>query len=355
MRITLTAATAMAAAVLLIPAAPASAAAPDRWGFAYVKDPTTVAWTPLPPAYQYGSWMTFAPGLQADGIKIATGRFLVRFPQIGTGSRGIPHVTAVSADGRFCEAVRWYATGADQIVDVQCFKPGGAPIDSQFTVLWTVSSGTAVPGAYASVQANALGGIVQQYNSTGSANSVTASPPGYYQVRFKGVGAAGLLSGNLQVTAVQPNAQPRRCKVARWTFSGTDVIALVACFNPATGALMDSEFTASFHRERSVYAAAYPPRYFGYVASWAPPGQTNFNSIYGFGANGIGGPVVKYPDLHQKQTHAQVTAYGDTSGYCGLKDLWIDAGGTAVVTAACFTNAGAPVDLPYLSTFSSSV
>ena len=42
---------------------------------------------------------------------------------------------------------------------------------------------------------------------------MTASPPGHYQVRFKNVGVAGVQSGNLQVTAVQPTAQPRRCKV----------------------------------------------------------------------------------------------------------------------------------------------
>jgi hypothetical protein len=350
----LAAATAMVTAAALLLPAPAQAATPDRWGFAFVKDPTVTVWNPLPSPYQWGSWKTFAPALVADGIKVATGRYLVRFPQIGAaGARGIPHVTAVAADGRFCEAVRWNASGADEIVDVQCFKPGGPPIDSPFTVLWTLSSGV-VPAAnaYASVQATSLGAIVQQYNSTGGAVTVGPSSPGYYTVRFVGVGAPGALSGSVQVTAVQPNAQPRRCKVARWTWSGTDVIALVACYNPATGLLMDAEFVASYHRQRAVTANV--PAYFGYVSN-AFTGQTNYNSLYGFGANSVGGMVVKYPDLHQKETHAQVTAFGDSSSYCGLEKLWSDVSGTALVSIACFTNAGTPISDRWLSTFTSRI
>ncbi|WP_327007813.1 hypothetical protein OHA72_11355 [Dactylosporangium sp. NBC_01737] len=347
-------ATAMVTAALLLPSAPAQAATPDRWGFAYVKDPTITVWNTLPTTYQWGSWKTLAPAAWADGIKVTTGRYLVRFPQIGVaGARGIPHVTAVNPDGRFCEAVRWNLSGVDEIVDVQCFKPGGFPVDTPFTVLWTLSSGV-VPAAnaYASVQSTALGAIVQQYNSTGGPVTIGPSSPGYYTVRFTGVGTAGVQSGNIQVTAVQPNAQPRRCKVARWGWSGTDVIALVACYNPATGALMDSEFVASFHRQRAVTANV--PVYFGYVAN-AFAGQTNFNSLYGFGANSIGGMVIKYPDLHQKETHSQVTAFGDSSSYCGLEKLWSDAGGTALVSIACFTNAGAPIADRYLSTFTSRI
>ena len=113
-------ATAMVTAALLLPSAPAQAATPDRWGFAFVKDPTITVWNTLPTTYQWGSWKTFAPAAWADGIKVTTGRYLVRFPQIGVaGAKGIPHVTAVNPDGRFCEAVRWNLSGLDEIVDVQ--------------------------------------------------------------------------------------------------------------------------------------------------------------------------------------------------------------------------------------------
>lgn len=236
---------------------------------------------------------------------------------------------------------------------MQCFKPGGAPADTPFTILWTLSSGV-VPAAntYASVQVSTPGAVVQQYNSVGGPVVVTPAPVGYYSIRFVGVGGPGVQAGDIQVTAVQPNAQPRRCKVARWTWSGTDVTVLVACFNPITGAPMDSDFVASFHRQRAVTATV--PTYFGYVAS-PFGGQTNFNSLYGFGANSIGGMVIKYPGLHQKETHSQVTAFGDSSSYCGLEKLWSDASGTALVSVACFTNAGVPVTDRYLSTFTSRI
>lgn len=347
-------ATAMVTAALLLPSSPAQAATPDRWGFAYVKDPTITVWNTLPTAYQWGSWKTFAPAAWADGIKVTTGRYLVRFPQIGVASaRGIPHVTAVNPDGRFCEVVRWNISGVDEIVDVACFKPGGGPVDTPFTVLWTLSSGVVpAPNTYASVQATSLGAIVQQYNSVGGPVAVGPSSPGYYSVRFSGVGGPGIQAGNIQVTAVQPNAQARRCKVARWTWAGTDVNVLVACYDPATGALLDSDFVASFHRQRAVTATL--PTYYGYVAN-AFAGQTNFNSISGFGGNSIGGMVIKYPGLHQKETHSQVTAFGDTSNYCGLEKLWTDSSGTALVSIACFTNIGAPVNDRYLSTFTSRI
>ncbi|GAA2606096.1 hypothetical protein GCM10010399_41320 [Dactylosporangium fulvum] len=355
MKISVGIVTAMATAALLVPAAPAAAATPDHWGFAFVKDPTTTVATPLDPAYQYGSWKAFAPAALADGVKIGPGRFLVRFPMIGLGAfRGIPHVTAVSNDGHFCEAVRWGAQGADEVVDVQCFKPFGFPDDSQFTVLWTVSSGVTGPGAHAYVHVAALSGIIQQYNSSGAGNSVTTGGPGSYTVRFANVGLAGIHTGNLQVTAVQSNAQPRRCKVARWSWSTPDVYALIACFDATSGAPAYSEFTASFHRERSVHGAVSPPTRFGYVTS-TTSSQSNYNSALGFGANSIGGMTVKYPMLYQKETHAQVTAIGDTANYCGLEKPWSDAGGTAVVSVACFDQTGARVGSAYLSTFSSSI
>ncbi|GAB3979410.1 hypothetical protein GCM10027615_55760 [Plantactinospora veratri] len=95
---------------------------------------------------------------------------------------------------------------------------------------------------------------------------------------------AGTLAGNLQVTAVQPNAGPRRCKVARWGASGVDIIAYVACFDQG-GAPVNSEFTLSYHRERAVYGSFGPPKYTGYFFS-AGAGQTNWNyPAGGFGFN----------------------------------------------------------------------
>jgi hypothetical protein len=350
--------TAMLATALLIPDSPAAAATADRFGFALVDNPAVPIWTPLPGAYQFGSW---APGPVATGGKIATGRFLVKFPNIGLGARGNAHVTAVANDGRFCEIVGWNSSGADEIVDVQCFKAGGTAADTPFTVLWTVSSGIlpAGVGAYASAQvvSNVL---AQSYNSTGAPVTVASIGVGLYNVRFLGVGAPpGVLSGNVQVTAQQPNAQPRRCKILRWDAAAADVVVYVACHDPVTGAAMNSDFTASFHRERSVYASFVPPKYFGYLAT-PFAGPTNYSYPLGVGANsfspsGLGTYTVKFPALHEKSTTAHVTAIGDGPTYCTIQALWSQFGSDAVLPVACFTNAGAPQNSEFSATFSSSV
>lgn len=349
---------AMIAAALVIPGPPAAAATADRFGFAYVADPSVPTWTPLPGGYQFGSW---APGPVATGGKIATGRFLVRFPNVAAGSRGNVHVTAVADDGRFCQIVRWGSSGADEIVDVQCYRAGGGAADTPFTVLWTVSSGV-VPtreGAYASAQV-VSNGLAQSYNSTGAPVTLGVGGPGLYAVRFAGVGSLlGDLTGDVQVTAQHPNARPTRCKILRWGAAGSDAVVYVICHNPLTGAQMYSDFTVSFHRERSVYASFDPPKHFGYLAT-PFAGPTNFSYPLGPGANSFGsaGPgaySVKFPALHQKATTAHVTAYGDDAGFCTIAKLWSQFGTDALLPVACFDNTGRPKPADFNAAFSSSV
>ncbi|WP_432826991.1 hypothetical protein [Dactylosporangium sp. CA-092794] len=350
--------TAILAAALFIPGSPAAAATADRFGFAFVDKPTVPTWTALPAAYQYGSW---APGPVATGGKIGTGRFLVRFPNIGTGPKGYAHVTAVAKDGRFCETVKWYASGVDQIVEVQCFKPGGGPADTPFTVLWTVSSGVlpAGVGGYAAAQVSG-GGLAQAYNSSGGGVVLSVVALGIYSLRFIGVGdPTGVLAGNVQVTAQEPGGTARRCKILRWGAAGADVVVYVQCHDPATGGGIASDFTISYARERSVYASFGPPKYFGYIAT-PFGGPTNYSYPLGVGPNGFGptGPgtyTVKFPVLHQKETTAQLTAIGDGPVYCTIQALWVAAGSDAVLPAACFDNAGTPQNSEFSVAFSSSV
>ncbi|MFY1670933.1 hypothetical protein ACN27G_13335 [Plantactinospora sp. WMMB334] len=350
------------AATVVGPPAPGRAAAADRFGFAYVDNPLLpAAWTVLDPTRQWGSWKTAFPALQAEGMRLAPGRYHVKFPQVGAGSRGNVHVTPVNRTGHYCEIVRWGQSGADEIVDVQCHKPGGDRDDTRFTVLWTYSSGLVPPveGSHAWLQWGGAA-VVQSYNSTGGGVSVLAGGVGIYQVRLGGVGVAGTLAGNLQVTAVQPNAGPRRCKVARWGSSGLDIIAYVTCFDPA-GAPVASEFTLSYHRERAVYGSFAPPKYTGYFSS-AHAGQTNWNyPAGGFGFNSsvplapAGRYLVRYPLLVERETHGQVTGYGSGSNYCHLTQPWTLTATTAEVDTICFDDTGSPAPHDFLSTFTSRV
>lgn len=341
----------MGGALALGPAAPAQAATADQFGYALVDNPAAPVWTLLNPA--------FAVPAGTQGGKVAPGQFMVRFPGIGLGARGIVHVTAMNTTGVYCEVVRWGQSGAFEMVHVACFAPGGIPADSRFTVMWTVSSGVLPAGSpsHAYAQVNPGGGLVQAYNSTGAPVVVTPALPGIYTVRFVGVGS-GVLSGNVQATALHPNILPRRCKVGVWGVSGTDILARVHCFDQ-TGALANTEFFVSYHRQRAVYGSLAPPANFGYV--WhAGGGQTNYNNaIPAFGANVITPGVVstvRYPLLAVGRTHAQVTGYGTTSNYCHLAAPWVTiAPMDAQVYVICFTNAGAPVNDQFLNTFASNV
>ncbi|WP_327039398.1 hypothetical protein [Micromonospora maris] len=348
----------LAAAGALMPAAPAAAATADRWGFAYVKDPTVSVWTVLDTTRQWGSWKTAFPGAWADGIKVAPGRFQVRFPQIGAGSRGVPHVTPVNRTGHYCEVVRWGQSGADQIVDVQCHRPGGARDDTPFTVLWTTSSGT-VPAATSHAFVQWAGGaLTQSYNSTGMGNGAGAFGVGQYVVRLPGVGQSGVLAGNVQVTAVQTNALPRRCKVYSWSPVGTTVQVEVFCYDQA-GAPVNTDFVLSYHRDRPVIGSLGPPSYFGYLGT-AVGGLTNYNSVFGSGANTVvpvaptGRFLATFPQLGIRETHAQVVAQGPGSNYCHLTLPWSYTT-DAEVDVICFDNAGVITPHRFLATFTSRV
>jgi hypothetical protein len=330
--------------------APVQAAPADSWAFAYVDDPTAPVWTNLAPAYQ----ATSPASPNAQGGRLATGRFRVRFLGIGSGRDGNVHVTAVDRRGNYCEIVAWGPSRFDQVVDVACFEPGGNPADTPFTVLWTFNS-TLLPttaGSFASVQYSApAGAAVQFYNSTGAGVGVTPIGTGVTVIRFEKVGVGhSLVVGNLQVTALDRAAKAGWCKVGAWDDSNLDIIAIVYCFD-AGGAFADKDFTASYQRVRPVVAAAGPPKYFGYVWTRLPLSpnalETNYNNVVaGFGANTVtfGGPVtdVTFPRLARVETHVQVTAFGPNADYCTLFSLWTASGADLNATAICFDPSGAP-------------
>jgi hypothetical protein len=323
---------------------PAMAAPPDMWAFAHVDDPMVAPFTVLSPAYQASS-----PATTATGGRFGVGRFQVRWKGIGVGRQGNVHVTAVGTDGKYCVIVNWGASGGDQIVNVQCFAPGGGPDDSPFTVVWTMFTTVPLaPGSFASVHYGAGIGVIQSYNSTGSGVTATPLGTGVTAIRFEKVGVGhSLITGNVQVTALSRRGFPRWCKVGAWDDSGTDMIVIVYCFD-ASGSFLDSDFTASYHRERPVVADFGPPKYFGYVWSVLPlPAnslETNFNYPVSVGANvvTVSGPHIEvlYPQLVLNESHVQVTAKGADPNYCTLARTWNAVGPDYLVDVLCFDPAG---------------
>jgi hypothetical protein len=338
-----TAAVALACLAALGAAAPAGAAAPDAVGFVLWDGAATV------PARTFPAATTVLTGLP--------GQYRVIFP--GMAARGgVVHVTAVNQDPYWCQADGWGPSGADQVVGISCYKAGGGLAPSAFTAMFESSSGTVVPaaqGRFGYVDATATGALVDQYNSAGAVNTVTHAGVGRWLVRLPGLTTPGPIDGSLQATAVSPNVGAR-CKIGRWRSSpagGQQV--LVLCFD-AAGAPYDTRFTMSFQYERSLFAAAFPPKLFGYLWNAPPVGpvSTNFDSITGPGTvtlmpAGPGLSLITFPKLAGPPDTVQVTAAGVGSEFCGLLTTWFHIGGDTVVRDVnCWTNAGGRVDTGFL-------
>ncbi len=319
-------------------AAKAGAAVPNRWGFAYVDVPNGIPNL----AHQAGSWpagptvsVTTPPG----------GPTYVRFPQIATGG-GVVHVTAVSQGPHWCQALKWGPSGTDLLVVVRCFRYGGAPVTTPFTVVFEQSTGLLpAPQAFGYVHYNGAA-VATQFNSAGVANSVVAGPPGVWNVSLPGLGSAGR-AGGLQVTAVNP-AQPARCKVAAWVSAPAGQSVRVRCHN-ATNLPLNTGWTLTYQRERAITGAAIPPKNFAYTFDNMPanpgpyspvPPSVNHNSQGGLNTvqgAGVGLRLVTFPRVGVLPDNVQVTAYGPGPEYCNLLTLWNTGGSAATVRdVACY-------------------
>lgn len=334
-----------AAAGGLVAASPASAALPDRFGFAHYEGAAV-------PANASPAGTTVLVG--------GVGHYRVIFP--GQAARGgVAHVTAVSSDARWCQIEGFGTSGADEVVGVRCFRPGGVPADSRFSVMFSSSSGpTAANGRYGYVDTSPAGAIISQYNSAGAANTVTPGPVGTWVVRMPGLVTAGPQAGSWQATAVSPQL-PARCKVSAWASSPASGQAVrVLCFT-AGGAPVNVRFTLTYQYQQSLYGPAFPPANFAYVW-WTPPlgpPLTNFNSQAGPGfntavASGAGLVYVQFPRVGPRPDNVQVTAFGNGSEFCGLQYPWITSAGiTHLRNVNCWTNAGLPANVGFLASYSS--
>jgi hypothetical protein len=339
----------LALTTVLSMAAPASAAVPDRKAW--------VAYNHLAGAVVgYGTWPA-----ATTVLVIGVGRYQVKFPGQGIASGGIVHVTAVHGTAHWCQAETWFISGADEFVNVKCFKVGGIADPSSFTAFFTRSSGLGAGGPYGYVDSQATGVLVAQYNSSGAANTSTHTGAGQWQVNFPGLVTPSPMSGGLQATAVN-TATGARCKIAQWQSLATGQDVKVWCFDSA-GAFLDTRFTLTFQYKTSLYGATIPPKYHGFLYNAPPLGAapTNFNAVLGFGANtiisaGFGLSLVTFPRVGFPQNTVLVTAAGMNSNFCGLNTFWINSGpGPDVIVrdVNCFTNTGAATNTGFLVSTSS--
>ncbi len=344
---------------LLAPASPAVAATPDFWGFAYMHDPTPPPGLVLDTARQSGGWKAAFPADWATVEQIGPGRYVVHFPHTAS-KNGVAHVTAVDGQGRWCQVEDWAPNGSDQDVVVACYRPGGAPDDATFTVLYSTSSGP-VGGpadAYAYLYTDPLGTILYDYNSAGGANVVTPLAIGFWRAELTNLGTPGV-AGGIQVTAVD-RGQGARCTVVDWIATPLAQVAYVACVD-AGGAPYDTSWNLSYQRERAITGGLLPPKRFGYVLDTlgaVPPSPTNFNSAGQANTVVNAGPglrLVTFPGIGARPDHVQVTAFTGSGSYCGLNTTWATFGGNAVVRdVICFDAGGTPTTTPSFVSYTSA-
>jgi hypothetical protein len=308
----------------------AGAAAPDRFGF--------VLWT--------GAVDPTGTTPAATTVSIGgTGIYKIDFPGQATAG-GVVHVTAINSVPHWCQVNAIIAATPDEIVTISCYKVGGVPDFTNFSAIFSSSSGPAAPGSFGYVNSLPSGSLVSQYNSAGPANAVVHTGVGSWTVKFPGLSTPGPIDGGLQATAVSPPTVPTRCKVLKWSSSPSGQVALVNCYD-AAGALVDSQFTLTYQYQRALYGGFLPPKYFGYLWNQpvGGPVSTNYNNILGPGANTLSpGPLalVKFPSLAVLPDDVQVTAAGPGSDFCGLNFVWTHSGADTIVRDVnCFTNAGA--------------
>jgi hypothetical protein len=344
----------LSAALPAAGSAHAAAAAPDRWGFVFMDNPTPPPGYVPDPSRQWGSWTS--PSTNPVTVDpLGGGTYLLHFPQIG-GPGGVAHVTAVDTNGGFCQLLDWQQNGTVEDVVVSCYGPSGAPQNLPFTAVYSAGSG-ALPtpvGSYGYIDSTPSGSIVSQYNSTGATNFVSHGGTGVWKASLPNLGLS-TFSGNFQATAVNPQ-QGARCKIGDWAPDSSGQTAIVACFNSA-GAPLDTEWTLSYTYQRPIIGFAFP-RLFGY--QWfngSLPAATNFNSATASNGISVGGTLytVSMPVVGVPPDDSQITGFGMDPGYCDLAKPWGRSSGTALILVNCFNPGGKPINSRFFTTYTEGI
>jgi len=348
----------------LAPAPSAHAALPDTWGYGY-REPSDPVPAPLHDS------LTSA-GATGQVLAASANTYKILFPGAGA-PQGVVHVTAVSAPSAapsWCEPDLWFQTGADEEAVVSCWVVSGttvSPYPTGFSATFTSATFAGTPtNDYAYLESNGAAGTVTQFDSAGATISVSHVATGQWQVKVPGVGVSGTaLAGSVDVTGFGSTGSPARCKLAKWANASLTQVFTVVCFTGA-GAPVDTKWNLTYQLKRDLKGQITP--YYGYLwQTTAPPAQTNFNSVLGYGVNSAA-PIssvsyqIKYPALGPGVTFstAQASAFGPGPEFCRFGEPtgpppWNNFSGTLLVASVdCFKGTGSPVLTDFFTSFSSN-
>ena len=204
--------------------------------FAYAHQPTATSYTPAAAG-------TSNPYGGATVTRSGLGQYQVYFAglvgQLSENVAGHVQVNAVGTGKAHCKPNGW--GGEDVIVMVNCYTPAGLPVDSKFTVFFTLPAAS-LAYAWSNQPSTGLYNPLAAWSSNpaGAVTRITRVSQGTYTILWEGLDPFIVQDGNVQVTAYgTDNAQ---CKVTG--YGTTD--AVVRCLG-ANGAPVDTRFLVLFH------------------------------------------------------------------------------------------------------------
>jgi hypothetical protein len=331
------------------PVGSAGAATTGKGAYVWANQPSSASYTPSA-AYAYDS-----AGGTITITRSGAGAYTVRFPNLGSvGGSGTVNVSTYGSTPAACRTGGWGPSGADLLVNVDCYSLSGSLMDSTFTA--TFASDTAEPPSLDYVWANnpnpGIGSSytpasTYQFDSAGSAVTVTQIATGSYDVNLPGPVTVG---GSVKVSVY--NNPAINCQVVDWVAEAPGQVAEVDCFD-ASGVLADSAFDLTFLAGDSLLGV--PKLFSGYVwannasaASYTPakPYQySSANALNTISRSGVGVYTVTLPGLGRSVPtgDVQVTAYGSTDDFCQVGS-WGTVTSNVLVTVRCFNPAGGPAD-----------
>ncbi len=298
--------------------------------YAWANDAAKANYTPIE-KWAYKAW-----GPPITATRSATGTYAMTFPGLVFGS-GDVQVTAYQSNAT-CSVENW----AGSTVDVRCYDPAGALVDSRYAVTVFLNDVPTDADTVAYAWANDATSMsytpdpAHSYNSAGGAIKAARLEAGRYTISFSSLSIDG--------ASVQVSGYGGSNSCVGWEWDG-DTIE-IRCHD-AAGALADSQYTVQVMKEGSSRAASSP----GYAwanepssASYAPSSSHAYNaSALPITAtrSAVGTYAMRFEGLGLTKGIVKVSAYG-SAARCNVHAWRADG-----ADVRCYDSSGALVDTRY--------
>jgi hypothetical protein len=307
---------------------------------------------PCHPGFSFNS-----AGGAITASRINVGVYGVHFAGLTHG--GNAQVVAQGSNAH-CAITQVAPQNGGEFMQIACRAPSGALVDTRYMVSYYRDTNiSGVLGGYALVRNTSPLSLVDTWNSTGSAVSVSSSGGGSYRVVFPG---QVLGADTVQVTAV--TGSNVYCKAANWSSVGSGVAVDVRCFN-FNGSPQNSDFSISYSRNlRGEVRNTLPTGTQGGYSVVTSTGVVNpsfskntcptgNNTVF---QSGVGTYVDRIAGLGATQGERPalglVTALGWDNNYCNLTTVpFHQIQAPSIVQVSCFGAAGQPANTQHIVMF----